>query len=318
MNETHIIMGLLAVAFAPGLFWMWYFMRQDKIEPEPLHMIRNCFLYGMAALFVAAFVEQLFPVPMFVMAVVVAPVVEELAKFAVVYLFVYRHDEFDEPMDGVVYAAAVALGFASLENAFYVVQAYRTEAESVVTIASLRAFVSVPGHALFAGMWGYCLGIEKFSEKRSAKGLVFGGLMLGIGLHALFNLLTNLGPFWIVSMLLFVPVVWEMIGRKIDHAITLSPHGITVDPDPDELLQSPPKPGSWLQGPWYENRAIVVLLMFLVCFPAGFYGLWKNSQFSPPVKVVYVVLWVFSISLMLSEAEHAGAARDVVRLWLSG
>ena len=54
------------------------------------------------------------------MLLVVGPV-EEFSKFAVVRLKAYRSLYFDEPMDGLVYAAAASLGFASLENVLYVV-----------------------------------------------------------------------------------------------------------------------------------------------------------------------------------------------------
>ena len=49
--------------------------------------------------------------------------VEELAKWVVLVAAVYHWDEFDEPLDGVVYGVAVALGFATLENMLFVTAA---------------------------------------------------------------------------------------------------------------------------------------------------------------------------------------------------
>src|SRR5262245_18594707 len=49
---------------------------------------------------------------------VVGPI-EELLKLLVVYLYAYRREEFDEPLDGVIFSAAAALGFAAVENVFY-------------------------------------------------------------------------------------------------------------------------------------------------------------------------------------------------------
>ncbi len=90
----------------------------------------------------------------------VVPVVEELLKFSMVALFVYRDKEFNEPMDGIVYATATALGFATLENIVYVFDLQTIS--SLFITGSIRAILSVPGHALFAVFWGYGLGIAKF------------------------------------------------------------------------------------------------------------------------------------------------------------
>ena len=49
-----------AVAFAPGLFWLWYFFRKDKLHPEPLYLIRKCFVWGMAAIVPAGLFELSF------------------------------------------------------------------------------------------------------------------------------------------------------------------------------------------------------------------------------------------------------------------
>jgi RsiW-degrading membrane proteinase PrsW (M82 family) len=57
---SSILMDFLiiaVVAFAPGLFWLWHFFKKDKIHPEPLYLIRKCFLWGMAGIVPAGLVE---------------------------------------------------------------------------------------------------------------------------------------------------------------------------------------------------------------------------------------------------------------------
>ena len=44
---------------------------------------------------------------------------EELLKFIILYFVVLRRDEFNEPMDGIVYGVTVSLGFATFENYDY-------------------------------------------------------------------------------------------------------------------------------------------------------------------------------------------------------
>jgi RsiW-degrading membrane proteinase PrsW (M82 family) len=89
---------------------------------------------------------------------VVAPT-QEAGKVAAAWpAFLSKH--FDEPYDGVVYAAASSLGFAAVENGF-VLHAHPTGG---IWIA--RALLSLPAHVFFACLWGYALGRAKRSKAR--------------------------------------------------------------------------------------------------------------------------------------------------------
>src|SRR5439155_9175634 len=72
----------------------------------------------------------------------------------------FLSDHFDEPYDGVVYAAASALGFAALENT-YVLRAHPT---GLVWIG--RTLLALPAHVFFACLWGYALGRAKRLKAR--------------------------------------------------------------------------------------------------------------------------------------------------------
>jgi protease PrsW len=223
---------VFVLAIAPGVFWLWYFYRKDKFEPEPLNLIRNVFLVGALGV-VPAFIlempfgifEKLLPgIGPYLGMVVVAPVVEETTKFLVVRWMIYKNPEFDEPLDGVVYAAAAALGFASAENLGYVMGQIQHGAGAVATVGVVRAFLSVPGHALFSSMWGYALGFAKFSDPARGRTLVVRGLLLAMILHGTFNFLCFLGPYWALGMLIFVPIMWRMAHTRIRKALEASPH----------------------------------------------------------------------------------------------
>jgi RsiW-degrading membrane proteinase PrsW (M82 family) len=165
-------MGLLvfALSFLPGLFYMWIVYRQDKYDPEPHGWVAFIFFMGMLSTFPAVVVEQLvdsfiFPYTqgiaridpssiLFGAYLIVGPV-EEMFKLWAVLVVAANSHVFDEPLDGLVYAGAAALGFASLENALYCVQL-----GSSVYVP--RAVMAVPAHLLFAGMWGWGLAFWRF------------------------------------------------------------------------------------------------------------------------------------------------------------
>ena len=147
----------------PGILWGFWLYKRDAFEPEPIRMVVRAFLLGMAVTLLAGFLNDLFlrnlvidsPIRGAAMVSfgIVAPV-EELLKFGVVYAFFFRHQEFDEPIDGLIYAGTVALGFASAENLHYVAR-FGSE------IIPVRGLLAVPAHFLFAASYGYAMGMKK-------------------------------------------------------------------------------------------------------------------------------------------------------------
>jgi RsiW-degrading membrane proteinase PrsW (M82 family) len=290
MEAWYTVSMIGALAYAPGVFWLWYFFKKD-LEPEPLHLVRNCFLLGMLSVVPAGLLEGYLPMSKGFQTVIAAPIIEESCKFLTVYFTIYGSAEFDEPMDGVIYSVAVALGFASLENVFYLYRAYQHSDGSLTMVTLIRAVFSVPGHALFAVMWGYPLGIAKFSDSRSNNLLVTGGLILGMMFHAVFNGLTLLGPLWPAGMLILVVIMWQMTHKRIEAALHTSPHAESSE---YRAKLRAIKPVVLADGDtaWHQNRAVVIILLFVLCFPVGLYGLVKNQRFSLPEKCAICVLWL--------------------------
>jgi protease PrsW len=211
---------ILPMAFAPGLFWLWYFYQRDSCEPEPLSLIAILFFLGMAATGIAWAGELLASrfftgILFFIIAV---PVIEECSKFLMVLVFAYRNQEFDEPIDGIVYATATALGFATLENIDYLMNL--PSASSVLVTGTLRAVLTVPAHALFGIFWGYGLGIAKFSLPRKRITIIAGSLVLGIAAHTLFNfLLEESYTGFAVLLLVVLPLLWWITEGRIRAAL---------------------------------------------------------------------------------------------------
>lgn len=159
-------MVLLLLALVPVLLILVSVDRQD-LRPEPRSVIWITLLLGALAAAPVALVElgsdDLFadllrdvrwgniPRTLFTTFLGVA-LPEELAKFSVLYLYVRRHRAFDEPMDGLVYGAAAALGFAAVENVVYVF-------DGGAYTALLRGLIAVPGHAFDGMLMGSLLAV---------------------------------------------------------------------------------------------------------------------------------------------------------------
>jgi RsiW-degrading membrane proteinase PrsW (M82 family) len=214
------IWAVVVFALAPGVFWLWYFYHQDRMEPEPLSLVVRMYVLGMVATIIAFTLEGLIggSVSAFLYGSVLAPVVEESVKFLMVFLFVYHNREFEGPMDGIVYSTATALGFASLENVLYLL-AQPTLPILLVT-GTIRAILSVPGHALYSVFWGYALGIAKFRPAGKRASVILGGLFLGIGFHGLSNYLLDTSYIgFTILMFLIVPCIWWIAEKRIREAL---------------------------------------------------------------------------------------------------
>lgn len=226
---------VFVLAFAPGALWMLYFYRRDHRDPEPVRHILRLFVYGILLSIPAVFGEALFAwAGGFLMAVVVAPVVEEFLKYYTVKSTAYDYKAFDEPLDGIIYGAAVALGFASIENLFYIASEYYKQGGHVAFVVGLRALLTVPGHAVFAAMWGYPLGLGVIlDDEEKHRRYIRNGVLLSMGLHALFNfLLLNALPGAVILLILIYPI-WRSLNKRIRKAHRKSPHH-PDNSDPDE------------------------------------------------------------------------------------
>jgi RsiW-degrading membrane proteinase PrsW (M82 family) len=215
---------LAVVAVAPGLFWLWYFLRRDRLKPEPQSLVRKVFALGAASGGVAALLEhQVIGRPIMasvgeglsqvVTVAFLVGAIEEGTKFLAVYLGAYRHQEFNEVFDGIIYAVAASMGFATLENIAYV-------AGGGLSVGAIRAVLSVPGHAFFATLMGFSMGMAKFAGPDEPRWLLR-GLALATAAHMAFDavLLTQTA-----FALLVVPLViclWRYALRQSERAQAL-------------------------------------------------------------------------------------------------
>ena len=94
---------------------------------------------------------------LFALCLLVIGPAEEACKYFTFKRNIFNDREFDHTYDGVVYGAAAALGFATLENVIYVLQ------YGLLT-GLLRAILSVPLHAFTGILMGYYFGLSKFKK----------------------------------------------------------------------------------------------------------------------------------------------------------
>ncbi len=173
----------------PALFWLWFWLREDKRKPEPLLLIIITFIAGMAVV-PAALPLQKMAIDIYSGANVMLAwvIIEELLKYAAALIVIFWNRAVDEPIDFIIYMITIALGFAALENALFILTPLSlNEYVTVAVTGSFRFLGASLLHVLASATIGIFLAFAFY--KSTAKKLLYGtaGLFIAILLHALFN-----------------------------------------------------------------------------------------------------------------------------------
>ncbi|MFB2584074.1 PrsW family glutamic-type intramembrane protease [Herbiconiux liukaitaii] len=221
---AFVICGLLALI--PLAVVIGAITLIDRWEPEPRPALWFAFLWGAAASVAIALIVDLgVQVAVLVASdgtattselwgsVIQAPVVEEGAKAAgiLILLLVFRR-QFDGPVDGLVYGATVAAGFAFTENILYFGQSLiESGGVGLGFTFVLRGIMSPFAHVMFTACTGVALGFAVRGRGFWRGAVIFVvGLVLAIGLHALWNgstfLVEGIEGFFLLYLVVQVPL----------------------------------------------------------------------------------------------------------------
>ncbi|MCK4517212.1 PrsW family intramembrane metalloprotease [Candidatus Babeliales bacterium] len=198
------MLEMIYLIFIVGLLWFLYIYQKDVFEPEPLGKLLKAVAWGaIPAVILSLLLDSFF---FFWVGLLSAPIVEEAAKGY--YIYKIRKDpELEGPMDGLVYGAAVAIGFEIVENLLY-----SFSSEFSLEIAVLRS-ISV-GHILFTGLFGLMVGLAKIKGNRL---LIVYGYIGAVLMHLVWNSLISvhwvayfiLVPIFILTLKLIAGIAWK-------------------------------------------------------------------------------------------------------------
>ncbi len=223
-SDPKILMLALVGGIIPSLLWLWFWLHEDRQNPEPKSVLTLVFIFGMLATLLVL------PIQKYIQAHVSDPnwlligwaAVEELMKFAVVSLLLYHTREVDEPIDWPIYLITSALGFAALENALYLLRPFTLgEATVGLLTGQLRFLGSTLLHTVSSGVIGISLGLALHLNNFKKFWYLLLGLILAIALHSAFNffIMKNSGEgflkvfafLWVTAVI--VMLVFEKLRR---------------------------------------------------------------------------------------------------------
>lgn len=211
---------LLSVAIAPALALLSYFYLRKEISEEPSKLLLHSFIYGAILTFPILFIqhviqeEEVFK-SIFVHQVLVTSALEEFFKSLILIIAIYKHVDFDDPYDGILYGASVSLGFATVENIIYLLNFGMEQ-------AFLRALLPVSSHALFGVVMGYYIGRAKFTNSKKVKYEITLAFLAPFVLHTIYNSILIIKGIDLLLLLPFMLFLWLFGLSKVKKAHILS------------------------------------------------------------------------------------------------
>ncbi len=172
LSGAALILAGLFLALAPSLLWVFFFYRQDRLEPEPKSRIAAVFL--LAALLTDVIARRLVgdwfrvsewaphsALTSLLASILILGVTYQAIVYAAVRLLVYNTEEFDERMDGIVYGTVAGLGVATMLNLYFVLanEGVALGPGVVNTVTTALAAAS------FGGLQGWFMAEAKFEHK---------------------------------------------------------------------------------------------------------------------------------------------------------
>lgn len=185
-----------AIAIAGGIFpalaWLWFWLKEDSRHPEPRRLIGMAFVAGMLTVVIVIPIQKAVAAYLVSQTAIFAAwsTIEEFTKYIVAWLTVLHRRENDEPVDAVIYMVAVALGFAGLENALFLLSplAGETVMQTVMT-GNLRFIGATLLHVFSSAIIGVALAYSFYKPTLVREWYAACGVILASALHAGFNFL---------------------------------------------------------------------------------------------------------------------------------
>ncbi len=223
-NSLPVLLLALLGGTVPSVLWLWYWIKEDDIKKPPLGTIILTFVTGMLMVVFVIPIQKFFSQILSdnVTLIMIWAACEEILKYVAFAIIAFRGRFIEEPIDYPIYCMTAALGFAALENTFFLVQPLGLQDTTVTLLTTnLRFLGSTLLHSISTGFIGLMLGLAFFQNRLLKLSSLVLGFILAIGLHGVFNffIMRNNGEdflpvfafLWVVSIISIL--VFEKVRR---------------------------------------------------------------------------------------------------------
>jgi protease PrsW len=201
-------LGALFFGFVPMFLFAAFVNWLDRYEKEPKLLLGAAFLWGVVIAGGGAYIlNTAFGIGIYALTgsegaaefgttSIVAPIIEEALKgLAILVVFLMFRKEFDSVLDGVVYGAVTAMGFAAIENVLYIYRNGYVEGgwEGFWVLVIIRVVLVGWMHPFFTAFTGIGLAIARMTRNVLVKIIaVPTGYAIAVVAHAFHNTFSGL------------------------------------------------------------------------------------------------------------------------------
>ena len=225
------VLVLFSLCIIPSLILLWYIYTKDKVEKEPPYLLTILFIGGIISCIISILISTILKkyIPflnfqykdlnilqiIFKILIAIA-FLEELSKWTINYIVIWRNENFKHIYDPIVYSTFVSLGFATFENIIYAIT-YRSYG---ILPLIVRSLTSVPSHAVFGIFMGFYLGISKnalisHKKKQSTKYKIL-SIITPTFLHFIYDLLlVNDNPIIYSIFIIYIIICYILANKTV-------------------------------------------------------------------------------------------------------
>ena len=235
------LLGAFFFGFAPMFLFAAFVNWLDRYEKEPKLLLGAAFVWGVVIAGGGAYILNtavgigVYSLTGSVSAAdfsttsIAAPIIEEALKgLAVLVVFLMFRDEFDSILDGIVYGAITAMGFAAIENVLYIYRNGFQESgwEGFWVLVFIRVILVGWMHPFFTAFTGIGLAVARISKNVLVKILaVPAGYAVAVFTHAFHNTFSTViggGGGFILGLLadsfgyavMLIFIIWMVVHER--------------------------------------------------------------------------------------------------------
>lgn len=188
----------IATGIIPALIWLWFWLKEDREHPEPKRLIARTFVLGMISVLVALGLEyalhllvrghSVIDINGGIIFIISLALIEEVVKYASARPAL-KSKNFDEPIDAVMYLIIASLGFAAMENVFFLIGMFKDGGMTMgFMLGNMRFLGANLLHSMTSAVVGVSIAMSYYRRKTIKLTYLSVGVILATLLHAIFNL----------------------------------------------------------------------------------------------------------------------------------
>lgn len=189
MHTPQTILFAFLGGIIPALLWLWFWLKEED-QKKSKEVLTAIFVLGMLS------VMFVIPIQKYIQAnitdtniqLILWATAEELIKYFVVFILIYHTRYLNKPLDWPIYMITSALGFAALENTFFLLEPFALGETTVgLLTGGLRFLGSTLLHSIASALLGIAIALSFYMNFFAKKIYLFFGILGAVILHTLFN-----------------------------------------------------------------------------------------------------------------------------------